>query len=190
MPMDELDLHAKTMDVRRLTRSHPSFRAAVERGHDAEELLQEVWLVVLTRQAGPTPYDPTRAKFSKWLYQVIRSAVSHYIERISTRRRHEQVGVQGSEEVEDAASWASEHASLDLAEDERAAIVATLQEMRIEPRNEIIRYLLAGHSIVQARKYFGPHWHTELDRLAGKVREALMRRMQHSECLEDERDKS
>lgn len=166
-----LDLSTKVLDVRRLAKANPSFRAAVERGYDPDELLQEVWVTVLSRQAGPTPYDPKRASFSKWVWQVTRSAVSHLQERTGNRARHEQTGRRDMEDAEtDAALWAQDHEAADLNDDEQAAVLAALD---IDPHSEVARFLLAGNTIAKARRHFGPRWAREIDRIAKRIEDAL-----------------
>jgi DNA-directed RNA polymerase specialized sigma24 family protein len=166
-----IDWTARANDIRKLVRAHPAFQRAVQLGHDAEDLHQEVWVTLLARDRGKTPWNPARASWTKWVHLVTGSAVTHFLSRMGTRGRHEQVGVRGEESPLDAAAYAEAHLELDLADDERAAILATLGP---DEHHIVARYLVLGHTVAQARQRFGAEWDLEVTRIAGRVREALL----------------
>lgn len=160
---------ATALDVRRIAKSVPSFRSAVDSGVDADDLLQEVWSTLLKRQHS-SPYDPRRGSFSKYVYLVTRTTISHVMERRANLAKHEQVSLRDQDgESVDASVWAENHAA-ELDNDEKATLVEALGADR---HSEIARFLVTGRSIKEAKRVFGPRWHSEIDRLAGRVHRRL-----------------
>lgn len=63
-------------------------------GWDPDDALQEIYLGLLTRQAGDSAYDSARAGLSKYLYMVISSVTLHLLDRRQTREARRQVSVE------------------------------------------------------------------------------------------------
>jgi DNA-directed RNA polymerase specialized sigma24 family protein len=74
-----LDLARHHEDVRRLTWRHPLFRVAVELGHDADDVMQEVMLRLLRRQQGRSAFDVSRGSMSNYVHLSVGSIVANYI---------------------------------------------------------------------------------------------------------------
>lgn len=77
--LDTLDLERRYVDCRRLIRAHPAYRGAVAAGYNREDLLQDVFLRLLSKQRGKSRYDPTRASLGKYMFQVTWSAVLNFV---------------------------------------------------------------------------------------------------------------
>jgi hypothetical protein len=165
---------ATALDVRRLIRSAPRFRAAVANGSDPDDLQSEVWakLLAFEAAAGKSAYDPKRASLSKYIWRVTWSVIDHAEERQRNLAKYEQLGKKDEEGAAvDAGVWAEGHVDVDLGDDERAALSEALGDDR---HSEIARFLLSGRSVKEAKRVFPSRWHTEIDRLAGRVRQRLL----------------
>ena len=89
--MAGLDLELYHEDVRRLALKAPAFRAAVANGCDPDDLLQQLYVSILHRNAGANPWDPARGRgLGGWVNEVVRSVVAHRLtqhQRDSDRER-------------------------------------------------------------------------------------------------------
>ena len=66
-------------------------------GYDPEDVLQEIYKGVLTRNSGKCPFDPSRASFGHYVHMLCGSVLSNYHRRMQRERGREQVGVPGFE---------------------------------------------------------------------------------------------
>jgi len=79
-------------------------------GYDPEDVLQEVYKGILTRNRGKCPWDSRKSSFGHYVYMVCGCILSNYHRKASRRRSREQVGlptyVNGEWKVGDAAESA------------------------------------------------------------------------------------
>ena len=143
----ELDVGARADDIRRLTRTHPLWRVAVARGLDADDVLQAVFLGLLTRQRGRSRYDPQRASFSRYIRLVAGSVIANLLDSHRGRERRETLG-----ESADAATAAGGEAISDES-DLVVRLFALLVSDGHEPR--IVLLLVDGGSVAVARRRRG-----------------------------------
>jgi DNA-directed RNA polymerase specialized sigma24 family protein len=87
-------------------------------GYDPQEVLQEVYSGILTRNKGTCPWDPNKSSFGHYVHMIIGCVVSNYIRKHSKTKMFEQVGVvgfnsEGELDVVDAAGVKNEEPCLD-----------------------------------------------------------------------------
>lgn len=74
---ETLDVGARWLDVRRVAKSHPHWRRCLRAGWDADDLVNEVMVRVLARQAMASRYDPRRAGLGKYLWTLTGSILAN-----------------------------------------------------------------------------------------------------------------
>ena len=80
-------------------------------GYDPQEVLQEVYSGILTRNKGSCPWDPKKSSFGHYVHMICGCVVSNYIRKHSKFKTNERVGIlgftsDGELEVTDAGSSA------------------------------------------------------------------------------------
>ncbi len=81
-----LDLELRHLDVRRISRADPTFRACLRAGWEVDDLDAEVMLRVYARQSMPSRYDPARSCVSKYLTVLIGGILRNLLRKM----RHER----------------------------------------------------------------------------------------------------
>jgi len=147
-----LDLGKNYRDVRRLTAAHPLYRVAVSRGHDCDDVMQSVFLGLLTRQRTRSRFDPGRASFSKYVHLVAGSVIANILDYHRRRGRWEQVGIWTPYGEVDAA----ERAESVVVEDEARVVELIVEELGGDERDQrIVSALCAGFSVASVRRTEG-----------------------------------
>ena len=127
-----LDWQRSYKDIRRLTASHPLYRIAVQRGHDGDDLLQSVFLGLLTRQYSKSRFDPSRASLSKYVYLVAGSIIANLLDYHRRRSKWEQVGAWNGQAEVDAALLAEGT----VVEDEARVVELIVEELGGDEHDE------------------------------------------------------
>lgn len=147
-----LDLAKYYTDVRRLTAAHPLYRVALARGYDGDDVLQTVYVGILTRQRSKSRFDPQRASLSKYVHLVAGSVIANLLDYQRRRARWEQLGAwQGGQEV-DAAMVAEGTAQVD-----EALVVALIVEELggDEQEQRVVSALCGGYTVAAVRRIEG-----------------------------------
>lgn len=90
-----LDVGARYDEVRRLICACPAYRRAVADGWDADDLLQDALMRLVSRQLGRSAWDPSRRSLGGYVWMVARSTIANYIRDHS--RAREVTGAEGPE---------------------------------------------------------------------------------------------
>lgn len=64
-------------------------------GYDPEDVLQEVYKGLLSRNKGTCPWDPRKSSFGHYVHMVCGCIVANYHRRMTRRRAVEQIGAPG-----------------------------------------------------------------------------------------------
>ena len=64
-------------------------------GYEPEDVLQEVYKGLLTRNTGTCPWDPNKSSFGHYVHMVAGCIVANYHRKMTRRRAVEQVGAPG-----------------------------------------------------------------------------------------------
>jgi len=138
--------------VRRLTASHPLFRVATGRGHDADDLIQSVFVGLLTRQQSRSRFDSARASLSKYVYLVAGSILANLLDYHRRRNRWEQVGAWNGQAEVDAALLAEGA----MIEDEARVVELIVEELGGDENDQrIVAALCSGWSVASVRRTEG-----------------------------------
>ena len=87
-----IDLAARGHEVRKLL--YKGFGARIARkGLDIEDVLQEVYKGIMTRNKGKCPFDPRKSSFGHYVHMVCRCILSNYERKVSRQHEVEQVGM-------------------------------------------------------------------------------------------------
>lgn len=87
-----IDLAARGHEVKKLL--YACFGARMSRlGLDPAEVLQEVYMGLLARNAGRCPWDASKSSFGHYVHMVISCVLSNYSRKQRRISKHEQVGV-------------------------------------------------------------------------------------------------
>jgi DNA-directed RNA polymerase specialized sigma24 family protein len=147
-----LDLTKHYRDVRRLTAAHPLYRVALQRGHDADDLMQSVLLGLLTRQLSRSRFDPQRASMSKYVHLVAGSILANLLDYQRRRARWEQVGAWHAGAEVDAATLAEGT----TVADEAIVVALIVEELGgDEQEQRIVAALCGGFSVHSVRRAEG-----------------------------------
>lgn len=93
-----IDLLRRGKEVRKLLMS--GFGGTIQKsGWDVEDVLQDVYVGILTRNNGTCPWDAKKSSFGHYVYMICRCVVANYA-RKQARIRREQVGLMDSEGIE------------------------------------------------------------------------------------------
>lgn len=88
-----IDLETRSDEVRKLF--YAGFgRRCFNAGYDTEDVLQEVYQGLLSRNLGTCPYDPAKSSFGHYVHMVAGCILSNYRRKEQRRRAREQVGVR------------------------------------------------------------------------------------------------
>lgn len=91
-PVLGIDLRARGHEVRKLL--FAGFGSRIMRsGYDPEEVLQEVYRGILTRNGGKCPFDVRKSSFGHYVHMVCECVLNNYHRREARRREVEQVGM-------------------------------------------------------------------------------------------------
>lgn len=135
-----------------MTASHPLYRIAVQRGHDGDDLLQSVFLGLLTRQYSKSRFDPSRASLSKYVYLVAGSIIANLLDYHRRRSKWEQVGAWNGQAEVDAALLAEGA----VVEDEARVVELIVEELGGDEHDQrIVSALCAGFSVASVRRTEG-----------------------------------
>jgi DNA-directed RNA polymerase specialized sigma24 family protein len=89
-----VDLKNRSIEVAKLF--YAGFgRRCYHAGYDPEEVLQEVYKGLLTRNMGRCPWDPSKGTFGHYVHMVCHCVLANYHRKESRRRQREQVGIKG-----------------------------------------------------------------------------------------------
>lgn len=95
-PQLGIDLQNRGHEVRKLF--YAGFaRKVFARGHDPEEVLQELYKALLIRNRGKCPWDPNKSSFGHYVYMVAGCIISNYNRKIGRVQDREIYGVQDEE---------------------------------------------------------------------------------------------
>lgn len=87
-----IDLGVKYSDVRKILYAH--FRSRIVRsGFDIDDVLQEVYRGILTRNLGRCPFNVQKSSFGHYVYLVTECLLNNYHRKENRRREVEQVGM-------------------------------------------------------------------------------------------------
>lgn len=87
-----IDLGVKYSDVRKILYAH--FRSRIVRsGFDMDDVLQEVYRGILTRNLGRCPFNVQKSSFGHYVYLVTECLLNNYHRKENRRRDMEQVGM-------------------------------------------------------------------------------------------------
>lgn len=87
-----IDLAARGHEVRKLL--YKGFGARIaRRGFDIEDVLQEVYKGLLTRNKGICPFDARKSSFGHYVHMVSGCILSNYERKMGRRAEHEQLGM-------------------------------------------------------------------------------------------------
>jgi len=87
-----IDLVNRSHEVKKLL--YAGFGARMARkGYDPEEVLQEVYKGLLTRNMGTCQFDPSKSSFGHYVYMVCGCILNNYQRKEDRRRSHEQTGM-------------------------------------------------------------------------------------------------
>jgi len=89
-----IDLANRANEVRRLLFAGFGKKMAAK-GYDPEDVLQEVYKGLLTRDMGKSRFDPSRSSFGHYVHLVCQSVLANYHRKKSRQRSIEQVGMIG-----------------------------------------------------------------------------------------------
>ena len=131
-----VDLERYAVDVRRIA-THIHARSVTRAGFDFEEFLSELYITILRRNAGETPYDPKRASLSRYVGVLGRTVLNHMVTKKWRLERKHQLGATAPDGSQvDAAlvavAIAAPMAEQDLSEDARDLLAAQLVPQRIQ----------------------------------------------------------
>lgn len=162
--------------VRRLTRATPAWRRAVGLGLDVDDLMQAVFVGLLTKQQGASAFNPERSSWSHYVWLVASSLISHEIDKTTNRRGLEGLGHLASHHdhihtpIVDVAQWASETQPAAEA-DKQGAIAIEIADSIGE--RDIAAMLLEGHSVRDIKRRLPPARRAVVDSVAEQVRARL-----------------
>ena len=91
--MPGVDLEAKAVDVIKIARALYQ-RKVADAGFEWDEFQSQLFWVILSRNRGETPYDPTRASLSRYVAVVCRTTLSHMCMARWRRERKHTLGVR------------------------------------------------------------------------------------------------
>jgi len=87
-----VDLEKRGHEVAKLF--HKGFGARVLRqGLDPQDVLQEVYKGIITRNNGKCPFDPRKSSFGHYVHMVTGCVLSNYQRRERERKRREKIGI-------------------------------------------------------------------------------------------------
>ena len=111
-------------------------------GYDPDDVLQYVYLGILTRNRGKCPWDPAKSSFGHYVHMVCGCLLANYHRKMRTRYSHEQVGLRGYRED-------GEWGSMDAAASNQEAGTSIEIELTglIEVGTDLIQHLREGHHI-------------------------------------------
>lgn len=92
---DTLDLRERWLDVRRIARSRPEYKACIRAGWEDEDLWPEVYVRALARQDMASRYNPERACVSKYLSVLTSSILRNLLDAAQRRAKREAQTMQG-----------------------------------------------------------------------------------------------
>lgn len=91
--MSGVDLEAKALDVARIARALYGTKVQ-DAGFEWDEFQSQLFWVILSRNRGETPYDPTRASLSRYVSVVCRTTLNHMKMARWRRERKHALGVR------------------------------------------------------------------------------------------------
>ena len=101
-----IDLGKRFGEVRKLLLAGYGDRLA-RSGWDVEDVLQDVYLGLLTRNRGTCPWDPEKSSFGHYVHMVCGCIVSNYGRKVNRVRDREHIGMTDMDGLEvDAAEFA------------------------------------------------------------------------------------
>lgn len=99
-----IDLGKRAKEVRKLFFAGFA-RRVLRYGYDPEDVLQDVYMGIMVRNAGKCPFDPSKASFGHYVHMVCGCIISNYRRRYSRLERNEVFGIDDHDgEPQDVAS--------------------------------------------------------------------------------------
>lgn len=99
-----IDLSKRAKEVRKLFFAGFA-RRVLWYGYDPEDVLQDVYMGIMVRNAGKCPFDPSKASFGHYIHMVCGCIISNYRRRYSRLERNEVFGIDDHEgEPQDVAA--------------------------------------------------------------------------------------
>lgn len=99
-----IDLSKRAKEVRKLFFAGFA-RKVLWYGYDPEDVLQDVYMGIMVRNAGKCPFDPAKASFGHYVHMVCGCIISNYRRRYSRLERNEVFGIDDHEgEPQDVAA--------------------------------------------------------------------------------------
>ena len=131
-----VDLDRYALDVRRIA-AHIHARAVTRAGFEFEDFLSNLYLAILRRNAGQTPYDPKRASLSRYVGVLGRTVLNHMVTKRWRLDRKHQLGATGADGQQvDAAlvavAMAAPVVDQDLRQDAQELLSAQLVPQRVQ----------------------------------------------------------
>jgi len=102
-PVLGIDLARRGHEVEKLM--YKGFGGEISRaGYDPDDVLQEIYRGILSRNQGRCPFDSRKSSFSHYVYMVCRCVIRNIHRAESRRRERESVGIRTRGEDTDVAS--------------------------------------------------------------------------------------
>lgn len=134
-----IDLSKRAGEVRKLFFAGFA-RRVLWYGYDPEDVLQDVYMGIMVRNAGKCPFDPSKASFGHYIHMVCGCIISNYRRRYSRLDRNEVFGIDDQEgEPQDVAasdlavSPAPDIATLHLTEELSAILRKEAVDIGVDP---------------------------------------------------------
>lgn len=113
-PIRGIDLYSRGHEVKLLL--HAGFGLKMSaRGYDPDDVLQEVYKGLITRNNGRCPFDPGKSSFGHYVHMVCDCVLKNYHRKQSRIREFEQIGLSAPASVtgaKDGEGWVEVDASL------------------------------------------------------------------------------
>ena len=144
--MPGVDLEAKAVDVARIAASLYG-RKVIDAGFEWDDFLSNLYMAILRRNEGNTPYDPRRASLSRYISVLSRTVLSHMCTaRWRLERKHSLGARDRSGAVVDAALVAVELQAPQLQRSVEAEAADLLRAQLVSKRlHKAAVLVLVGH---------------------------------------------
>jgi len=143
-----IDLSKRSREVARLM--YKGFGAQIAKsGYDPDDILQEIYRGILSRNEGKCPYDPRKSSFSHYVYMVCHCVLMN-IHRIEGRRRsREGLGAWGYYRGESIQTDVASNEQLEGSLSEDQDTWETIQEFRCWVRSQPMSRCREGRLAVE-----------------------------------------
>lgn len=148
-----IDLDKRAKEVRKLFFAGFA-RKVLWYGYDPEDVLQDVYMGIMVRNAGKCPFDPSKASFGHYIHMVCGCIISNYRRRYSRLERNEVFGHDDQEgESQDVAasdlavSPAPNTANLHMTEELSVLLRKEAELIGVDPELAVKSLLLVGEGM-------------------------------------------